>query len=52
MIDGRPRAASVIAETPMRCVVLSQEALRELIRSDPQVAWSLLQSLATRLRGE
>jgi CRP/FNR family transcriptional regulator, cyclic AMP receptor protein len=52
MIDGRPRAASVVADTPLRCLVLSQHALRELIRSDPQVAWSLLESLAARLRGE
>lgn len=52
MIDGRPRAASVIAETEMRCLVLSQQSLRGLLKSEPQVAWSMLQSLATRLRGE
>lgn len=52
MIDGRPRAASVIAETTMRCVVLPQDSLRDVLLNDPQVAWSLLESLATRLRGE
>jgi CRP/FNR family transcriptional regulator, cyclic AMP receptor protein len=52
MIDGRPRAASVIADTPMRCLVLHHDALRRLVTSDPQVAWSLLQSLAGRLRGD
>ena len=52
MIDGRPRAASVIAETPMRCVVLPQDELRDLLARDPSVAWPLLESLATRLRGE
>lgn len=52
MIDGRPRAASVIAETPMRCLVLSQHALRQLLMSEPQIAWPMLESLATRLRGE
>ncbi|MGZ5292264.1 MAG: cyclic nucleotide-binding domain-containing protein [Actinomycetota bacterium] len=52
VIDGRPRAASVIAETPMRCLVLSQESLRKLLMSDPGVAWAMLQSLPTRLRGE
>ena len=52
MIDGRARAASVIAETPMRCLVLHQESLRQLILTEPSVAWAMLESLATRLRGE
>lgn len=52
MIDGRPRAASVIAETPMRCLVLYQDSLRKLVMGDPRVAWMLLESLATRLRGD
>jgi CRP-like cAMP-binding protein len=52
LIDGRPRAASVISETPVRCLVLYQDALRKLLMTEPQVSWSLLQSLAQRLRGE
>ena len=52
MIDGRKRAASVVAETPMRCLVLQRDALRKLVMSDPGVAWAMLESLATRLRGE
>jgi hypothetical protein len=52
LIDGRARAASVVAETPMRCLVLHQESLRRLLTSDPAVAWAMLQSLAIRLRGE
>lgn len=52
MIDGRPRAASVIAETPMTCVVLHQGSLRKIVMNEPQVAWVLVQSLAARLRGE
>jgi len=52
LIDGRPRAASVIAETPMRCLVLDQAPLRKLMANEPSVAWAMLQSLATRLRGE
>jgi CRP/FNR family transcriptional regulator len=50
MIDLRPRAATVTAETPMRCLVLYHDDLRKLVLSDPQVAWSLLQTLASRLR--
>ncbi len=52
MIDGRPRAASVVAETTIRCLIVSQDALRELLKSEPQAAWAMLESLATRLRGE
>jgi CRP/FNR family transcriptional regulator, cyclic AMP receptor protein len=52
LIDSRPRAASVISETSMRCLVLQQDSLRKLLMSEPQVAWAMLQSLATRLRGE
>jgi CRP/FNR family transcriptional regulator, cyclic AMP receptor protein len=52
LIDGRPRAASVIAESPVRCLALQQEELRKLLMTDPDVSWALLQSLATRLRGE
>jgi CRP/FNR family transcriptional regulator, cyclic AMP receptor protein len=50
MIDGRRRAASVIAETPMRCLVLYHDSLRKIAMEDPRVAWSLLQSLAGRVR--
>jgi CRP-like cAMP-binding protein len=52
VIDGRHRAATVVAETPIRCLVLERESLRKLVMSDPRVAWALLESLATRLRGE
>ena len=52
LIDGRERAASVIAETPVRCLVLLQEELRNLLMTDPDVSWALLQSLAARLRAD
>ena len=51
LID-RPRAASVVADTPMRCLVLEHEVLRDIAMSDPQVAWSLLKTLASRLRDD
>jgi CRP-like cAMP-binding protein len=50
MIDLRPRAATVIADTPMLCLVLYHDDLRKLVVGEPQVAWSLLQTLASRLR--
>ncbi len=36
----------------MRCLVMDQDSLRKLLMTEPDVAWELLQSLATRLRGE
>jgi CRP-like cAMP-binding protein len=50
MIDGRPRTASVVADTPMRCLVLYHDGLRELLMDDAQMAWDLLRALAARLR--
>jgi CRP-like cAMP-binding protein len=50
MIDRRPRGATVIAETPLRCLVLYHDSLRKLVIDEPQVAWCLLQTLAGRVR--
>lgn len=50
MIDERPRIASVIAETPMRCLILHHDELRKLVMGDPRMAWSLVKTLAGRLR--
>jgi len=50
MIDGRRRAASVVADTPMRCLVLYHDGLRKLVMDDPGMAWSLLLRLAGRVR--
>jgi CRP/FNR family transcriptional regulator, cyclic AMP receptor protein len=50
MIDGRRRAASVVADTPMRCLVLYHDVLRKLVMDDPRMAWSLLLTVAGRVR--
>ena len=52
MIDLRQRSATVIAESPMRCLALYHDDLRKLVMGDPQVAWSLVQTLASRLRDD
>jgi len=49
MIDGR-RVASVVAETPMRCLILYHDDLRRLLLDDPSMAWELLKTLASRVR--
>jgi CRP/FNR family cyclic AMP-dependent transcriptional regulator len=50
VIDGRPRAGTVIAETPMRCVVLGGEDLKKVVMEEPPVAWQMLNSLASMIR--
>jgi CRP/FNR family transcriptional regulator, cyclic AMP receptor protein len=52
LIDGRPSSASVISETPVRCLVLDQESVRKFLAAEPRASWALLESLASRLRGE
>ena len=52
MIDGRASSASVVADSPMVCVVIFQESLRKLVMKEPAAAWLLMQTLASRLRGE
>jgi CRP-like cAMP-binding protein len=52
MIDARPRVASVVADTPMRCLVLYHDGLRKLVIDDPQMAWCLLTTLAGRVRDD
>jgi len=34
----------------MRCLVLDHAGLRKLVMDDPGMAWSLLQTLARRVR--
>jgi len=50
MIDLRPRTASVVADGPAHCLVLPHDTLRDLVSDDPRVAWSLIETLASRLR--
>ena len=52
VLDRRPRTASVIAASPVRCLTLHRDDLREVLAGEPVIAWSLLQALASRLRGD
>lgn len=52
VIDGRPRSADVVAETPTRCLVLSRAALQAALAVAPAAAWAMLEVLAARLRGD
>jgi CRP-like cAMP-binding protein len=52
LFDRRPRTASVIADSEVRCVALHREDLRKLLADEPKAGWKLLESLAGRLRGD
>jgi CRP-like cAMP-binding protein len=49
-IDGGPRSASVIAETPMEVLRLFRRTLSSLIADEPQVTLKLLDGIVRRLR--
>jgi CRP-like cAMP-binding protein len=50
VIDGAPRTADVVAKVETTCLVLSQWAMRSIIGTHPEIALSMLEELAHRLR--
>jgi flavin reductase (DIM6/NTAB) family NADH-FMN oxidoreductase RutF len=52
VFDGRPRTADVMAETDLDCLVISRDAVREVIESHPDVAWEMLAAMAGAIRGD
>ena len=50
VIDGAPRTADVVAKTETTCLVVSQWAMRSLITTHPEIALSMLEEVARRLR--
>jgi CRP-like cAMP-binding protein len=49
LIGGRPRTATVTAETPLRCLVMKSWDFRRFVMENPQVSWKLLQHMAALL---
>ncbi|MFN2545373.1 MAG: cyclic nucleotide-binding domain-containing protein [Actinomycetota bacterium] len=50
LLDGGPRTASVIAETPLDVMVLSRKPFHAVLERDPPVVLKMLEELAARLR--
>jgi CRP-like cAMP-binding protein len=50
LIDDQPRSATIVADTELRCWGLTSWEFRPLVESNASIAWSLLQTLAARLR--
>ena len=49
-IDGRPRSATVIAETPLVTVRLLRSAFNKALDAEPAMARGILAELAARIR--
>jgi len=50
LLDGGPRTASVIAETPVVAIRLFKASFDKLVREEPRVAGKILAVVARRLR--
>jgi CRP-like cAMP-binding protein len=50
LLDGGPRTANVVAETPMTMLALSRKAFLRVVQSEPAVAVNLLAYAAGMLR--
>ena len=50
LLDHKPRSATVVAEEPMVLLVVSAREFAPLLKSVPDLAESLLRTLAVRLR--
>lgn len=50
LLDGRPRSATVTAQTSMHILVLDPRAFLQLVEKTPTVARAMLRELAGRIR--
>jgi CRP-like cAMP-binding protein len=48
LVSARPRNATVTTTTPVRVLVVSEQAFRRLLRDSPQIQLKVLQTLADR----
>ena len=49
LITDAPRTATVTATTPIRALVITDRAFRELLRRSPDIQTKILEAVATRL---
>lgn len=50
LLDGEPRSASVVAETKMTLVVITQKQFYAMLSKDPDISICLLEGLARAVR--
>jgi CRP-like cAMP-binding protein len=50
LLDGEPRAATVVASTPLEAIRIERPAFRSMLREEPDIAIKLLEGMARRTR--
>jgi CRP-like cAMP-binding protein len=50
LLDGEPRSATVVAETPMRLIVIARRNFSKLLNEAPGLTEGLLSTLSRRIR--
>lgn len=50
LLDDSPRSATIVANSDLRCWGLTSWEFRPLVEQNAAIAWSMLQTLAQRLR--
>ena len=50
LLDGGPRSATIVAETPVRLLVISRRHFSVLLQDVPGLTQSLLMTLSRRVR--
>lgn len=50
LLDGEPRAASVVAATALETIRIERAAFRRMLREEPDIAVKLLEGMARRTR--
>lgn len=50
LIDGRPRTATIVADTELTCLRLGRSAFQKVLRNESSVSLALLNALAGRIR--
>ncbi len=50
LLDGAPRSASVVAETPLEAIRLYRRTLLKMLEAEPQLALKILDAMVRRVR--
>jgi len=50
LLDGRPRSASVVSETPLRTLRITRAGFNKVLDANPSIARAILTELAGRIR--
>jgi CRP-like cAMP-binding protein len=52
LIDGGPRTASVVAETPIQTITIRRKRFQKMLEEDPSIVVGMLEELSRRLRNQ